>query len=60
MLVILKCHPVPSVTFRLMTRPLVVCTFAFVMAGVTDGVSATAFTAIVAVTISHPTWQSSC
>src|SRR5437879_13817687 len=39
----------PSAAFRVMTRPEVVCVSSFVVALVTDGVSATALTVMVAV-----------
>ena len=55
MLVILKCvTSAPSPAFGVMTRPDVVWTCALVVAGVTDGVSATALTVIVAVTTPPP------
>src|SRR2546426_807118 len=50
MLVILKCvTSAPSAAFRLITRPEVVCVSSLVVALVTDGVSATGLTVMVAV-----------
>jgi hypothetical protein len=52
---ILKCVTSPlSFPFRLMTRPEVVWTCAFVVAPVTDGVSATGVTVMAAVTTLPP------
>ena len=53
--VILKCvTSAPSAALRLMTRPLVVWTSSLVVALVTDGVSATGLTVIVAVASPPP------
>ena len=53
--VILKCvTSAPSAALRLMTRPEVVWVSSFVVAFVTDGVSATALTVMVAVITPPP------
>ena len=61
MVVILKCvTSAPSPALRVMTRPLVVCVSSLVVASVTDGVSATALTVIVAVTRCRPGRRRRC